>query len=360
MPVSDDLPGPALAVRLRELRTSWWPGVLVTQEELAEALSERKPASAQLISSWESTTRVTLPPVSRLNAIVTFYSTRRSIESRPYRLVGEHELTPEEAATRARLKEELLGLRTAALPGAAPALLTPARLSIVGRGPWHYKEGPVLIVCAEPGGETPPAVPDPDASQLARLADLDSLFELHGHLRAVNPDLDVRYCSARDMTQDDWTAHLILLGGIDWNEATHDAMRLTPVPVIQRSDDDDPSRGGFEVVDDGETLSFSPEFDTRGGTRILVQDVGHFFRAPNPLNPDRTITVCNGMFGKGVYGAVRTLTHDVFREKNADFLAQQFSGDTFSLLFRVQVLNGVAVTPAWYAPDTILHAWPED
>ncbi|MBO3743099.1 hypothetical protein [Actinoplanes flavus] len=66
------------------------------------------------------------------------------------------------------------------------------------------------------------------------------------------------------------------------------------------------------------------------------------------------------MYGSGVYGAVRTLTHDVFREKNADYLAQRFTGDTFSLLFRVQVLNGVAATPDWTAPGTVLHTWPED
>ncbi|WP_232344009.1 XRE family transcriptional regulator [Actinoplanes awajinensis] len=354
-------PGRVLAKRLRELRKSWWPDVSITQAELAEAISGRKKASLQLVSSWERVADPTAPPEDRLNAILTFFSSRRSIERRPYRLVSEGDLTPEEAATRALLRDELFALRAAALAPDAAAATTdvPGRPSIVGRGPWHYKVGPVVIVCAEPGTEAPPATLDPDRSKLSRLADLDSLFELHGHLRAVNPDLEVRYVGARDMQEDDWTAHLVLLGGIDWNDATQDAMRLTPIPVTQHSDDDDPSRGCFRVVSRGETHSFPPEFDNRGGARVLVQDVGHFFRAPNPMNRERTLTVCNGMYGSGVYGAVRTLTHDVFREKNAEHLAQTFTGDAFSLLFRVQVLNGVAATPDWTAPGTLLHTWPE-
>lgn len=354
-------PGRALAERLRKLRKSSWPDVSITQAELAEALSRRKKASVQLVSSWERISSPTPPPADRLNAILTFYCTRRSIEARPYRLISEQDLTVDESAARAVLEAELFALREAALADGETQAATaaPAQQSIVGRGPWHYKVGPVVIVCAEPGNEAPPASLDPDRSKLSRLADLDSLLELHGHIRAVNPDLDVRYVSARDMEEDDWTAHLVLLGGIDWNDATQDAMRLTPVPVTQHSDDDDPRRGCFRVDIRGEALTFAPEFEDRGGIRVLVQDVGHFFRASNPMNRERTISVCNGMYGSGVYGAVRTLTHDVFREKNADYLAQKFAGDTFSLLFRVQVLNGVAATPDWAAPDTVLHAWPE-
>ncbi|MFC6606891.1 XRE family transcriptional regulator [Amorphoplanes digitatis] len=252
-------PGRALAVRLRKLRKSRWPDISITQAELAEALSGRKKASVQLVSSWERTSIVTLPPEDRLNAILTFFCTRRSIEARPYRLIGEQDLTADEIEARAVLRDELFALREAALalPEAPPDVPAPSPRSIVGRGPWHYKVGPVVIVVADPGNEAPSASLDPDRSKLSRLADLDSLMELYGHLRAVNPDLDVRYVSARDMQEDDWTAHLVLVGGIDWNEATQDAMRLTPVPVTQHSDDDDPSRGCFRVVDRGEDLSFA-------------------------------------------------------------------------------------------------------
>jgi hypothetical protein len=146
---------------------------------------------------------------------------------------------------------------------------------------------------------------------------------------------------------------------VDWNHATKDTMRLTGVPVQQHSDDDDPSRGCFRIVGE-ESQSFAPVFEDRGTDRVIVQDVGHFLRAPNPLNRARTVTVCNGMYGTGVFGAVRTLTDKVFRDQNAKYLADTFGGrDAFSLLFRVQIVNGVVVTPDWTAPDTVLHAWSQ-
>jgi transcriptional regulator with XRE-family HTH domain len=360
---TSDGPGRQLAERLRQLRKTQWPDVTVTQTELAKALSKRKPASVQLISSWERAGSPTPPPEDRLNAILTFFSTRRSIEARPYRLISEQDLTADEAATRNRLKLELFALREAALTESdAEALsVTGSPQSIVGRGPWAYKEGPIIIVCAEPDNDDAPAPADPDRSKLSRLADLDSLVELHGHIRAVNPDLLVRFAGIRDMRGEDWAAHLVLLGGVDWNEATQDAMRETPVPVTQLSDDDDPSRGCFQIVVEGEeTLSFVPEFDSRGGARVLVQDVGHLFRVPNPYNQERSLTVCNGMYGSGVYGAVRTLTDAMFREKNADYLAQRFAGDSFSLLFKVRVLAGEVTTPDWTASGTVLHSWSEE
>jgi hypothetical protein len=66
------------------------------------------------------------------------------------------------------------------------------------------------------------------------------------------------------------------------------------------------------------------------------------------------------MYGTGVFGAVRTLTDKVFRSQNAQYLADTFGGrDAFSLLFRVQIVNGVVVTPDWTAPDTVLHTWSQ-
>jgi transcriptional regulator with XRE-family HTH domain len=357
-------PDRVLAARLRKLRKSWWPDVSITQAELAEALSGRKNASISLISSWESGNEPTPPPEDRLNAIVTFFSTRRSIEARPYRLISEQELTAEEKEVRKSLRDELFALRAAALAETStPSAPAPVRRTLVGRWPWSYEQGPILLVCPEPelpvmNGSVSPAS-DPDATDVYRLTDLQSLIELYGHIRAVNPDLHVSYKGARGMTTDDWTKHLVLIGGIDFNLATQWAMLRTSVPVTQRSVDDDPSRGCFQVVEGEDTLNFTPSFADLGGSRVLTHDIGHFFRAPNPHNRERSITVCNGMFGSGVYGAVRALTHDELRDKNADFLAERFDGDTFSLLFRVDVVNDNALTPDWTAPGTVLHAWPE-
>jgi hypothetical protein len=356
----------ALAERLRSLRKSHWPDVSVTQGQLAAALEKRKPASVQLISSWERTAGPTPPPEDRLNAIATFFSTRRSVEREPYRLLNEGELTADERETREKLRRELVGLRHAALAETAgmPAAGAP---TIVGQGPWHFPgDAPVIIVCSElPERLQPKTSPagwtDADRAELSRFADLDSLFELHGHIRAVNPDTEVQYRSAGRMRQDDSTAHLVLLGGVDWNKATRDTLRLTGVPVRQHSDDADPSRGCFQVVEDGEIArSFAPVLDPAETEPAIVEDVGHFLRAPNPLNRDCTVTVCNGMYGAGVYGAVRALTDKVLRERNTDYLTEQFGGkSTMSVLFRVQIVNGVVITPDWTAPETVLHAWSE-
>lgn len=367
MPVARDA-AQTLAERLRELRKSRWTDVVITQAQLARALSRRKPTSVQLISSWERTSDPTTPPEDRLNAIATFFSTRRSVESAPFKLINEADLTEAETEVREKLRRELFDLRSAALAedhSARAGADRPAQ-SIVGRGPWSFEgDAPVVIVCAELPEDLQKKMPfsgwsDPDRAELSRFADLDALFELHGHIRAVNPDAEVQYRSANRMRSDDSTAHLVLLGGVDWNQATKDTMRLTGVPVRQHSDDDDASRGCFQVVDNGDRDSFAPVFEDRGADRVIVEDVGHLLRAPNPLNRSCTVTVCNGMYGTGVFGAVRTLTDKVFRDQNADYLAETFSGrDTYSLLFRVHIVNGVVVTPDWTAPDTVLHTWSE-
>jgi hypothetical protein len=359
---------PALARRLRALRKSHWPDVSITQADLANALSSRKPTSVQLISSWERELNPSVPPEDRLNAIATFFSTRRSRDGKKYRLVSEADLTIEEAAAREELRHELLQLRRAAITevGLAQPARERVRSTIVGRGPWHFEgETDVSIFCTEIPEDKQkdlhvPGLSGPDRPKLWRFADLDALFELHGHIRAVNPDLDVRYREASRMESDTSTEHWVALGGVDWNLATKEAMRLTGVPVRQRSDDKDPSRGCFQVVENGKERSFAPVFEDRGSERVLIEDVGHFLRAPNPLNRASTVTVCNGMYGSGVFGAVRTLTDKKFRDLNADYLAEVFDGiDTFSLLFRVRIVNGVVVTPDWTAPGTVLHTWPE-
>ncbi len=367
MPTAGDA-ARALAERLRTLRKSHWPDVSITQAQLATALEQRKPASVQLISSWERTASPTPPPEDRLDAIATFFSTRRSVHGRQFRLLEESDLTDSESAAREALRRELVDLRRAALAaiGSAQSAAEAPSDTIVGHGPWHFPgDTPITIVCSELPGYLREQLPfagesDPDRAELSQFADLDSLFELHGHIRAVNPDAEVRYRSATRLGSDELATNLIILGGVDWNHATQDTMRLTGVPIAQRSEDADPSRGSFEVVERDGRQSFAPEFEERPTGRFLVQDVGQFVRAPNPLNRDCTVTVCNGMYGVGVYGAVRTLTDKVFRDKNAQYLARTFAGaETFSLLFRIHIVNGVVATPDWTAPDVVLHAWPE-
>jgi hypothetical protein len=349
-----------LAARLVELRRRHWPDIVITQSQLAAALGARKPASVPLISSWENLSRPVTPPEERLFAYASFFATRRSVQCLPYQLLGDDDLDERERLRRDDLRKELLGLRTAALPEPATAL-SPG-------SPWHFRDhNAVTIVCANLPPDMRSRMPythpdDPDYTDLFTFADLDALFELHGHIRAVNPATEVRYRSASALTPDDYATHLVVLGGVDWNAATRDLLQRLRVPVTQVSQDVDPDRGYFAAVGESPPRQFRPVLvNDDSGRRTLVEDVAHLFRAPNPLNQERTVTICNGMFSRGVLGAVRTLTDANFRDRNSEYIRQRFAGgDTYSILARVQIVGGAVVTPDWTRSDTRLHEWPEN
>ena len=89
-----------------------------------------------------------------------------------------------------------------------------------------------------------------------------------------------------------------------------------------------------------------------------MEDVALFARAINPFNRKRTVTICNGMYGSGTYGAVRALTDERFRDRNAEYVHDRFAAsESYSILTRVKVLDGVALTPDWTIPENRLYEW---
>jgi transcriptional regulator with XRE-family HTH domain len=128
----------ALARRLRELRGQW-PGVVVTQRQLAQALR----VSVSLVSSWESATTPALPSEDWLQAYALFFATQRSLEPDPH-LLEQRELTDEEERTRRELVDELVELRDVALRPAGTRPRTGAR-----GGTFYYfpDDLPVRIIC---------------------------------------------------------------------------------------------------------------------------------------------------------------------------------------------------------------------
>jgi hypothetical protein len=291
------------------------------------------------------------------------------VERTPYRILRDHELTADESAVRDALRSELLALHEAVESGqpAPTAGGRAPRQTLVGRGPWHFGDdgASIIIVCPELPADLLKGIPhaDPDNfdyTELSRLTDLDALFELHGHIRAVNPDAQVEYRRAPMLRGDDTTAHVVVLGGVDWNTPQRDFLRLVDAPVVQRSEPDNVNRGGFEVTGTDVEL-FRPTFDDREGGPILVEDVGHFFRGPNPFNHENTVTLCNGMFSRGVLGSVRALTDKQLRDRNGQFIEERFAtAEAFSILFRVPIVGkGVVVTPDWTDPGNVLHTWME-
>jgi hypothetical protein len=224
---------------------------------------------------------------------------------------------------------------------------------------WRFPpDEDVTIVCSALPAEYLASMPftdpaRPDYVRLYRFADLDALLELHGHLRAVNPACDVRIRTPDETGPDDLAAHLVLLGGVDFNTVTAELLARLEVPVRQVGRVDDDTVGGFQIED----CVFAPAVGERDGREVLIEDVAHFVRAANPLNGTRTVTICNGMHAGGTYGVVRALTDSRFRDRNAAYLRERF-GRTCSVLTRVRVVLGQAVTPDWSGGEDVLHEWP--
>jgi len=364
-------PRQVLARRLRALREGRWPGVKVKQAQLAEALAEsgNGSVSVPLISSWESRTNPQPPPPFRLEDLATFFSTSRSFDGQVGHLLSIDELTEQELAARQDLLQELTGLRESALdvPRAEAPIPGTAReiTQSLSAGPYRFEPGQnITIVCAQLPEDMLQRMPytdrlDPDFIELYRYSDLDSMLELFGHLRAANPTSRVVFRAADQLSADDYTGHLVSLGGVDWNVATSSVLGRLELPVRQVGNWDEEGGVYFEVTEaDGRKVSHRPRLDEWGGRKILREDVALFARAVSPFNRRRFVTVCNGMYGRGTYGAVRALTDERFRDRNAEYLRETFSeSDAFCILSRVTVESGKALTPDWTLSGTRLFEW---
>lgn len=353
-----------LARRLRALRDERWPDVKITQPQLARALGGEQSLSVPLISSWESVSNPKIPPIPRLEAYATFFATDRSVEGGTPRLLAPSDMTDAERQAGDELLKELMRLRNDALRATGPDDVSQVADSL-GAGPWHFADGaPITIVCAQLPDEMRERMPytnqdDPDYVALYSYADIDALFELHGHIRAANPTSQVNLRVADRLARDDYTTHLASLGGVDWNLATRSMLDRLQLPVKQVVDWSSAELPYFEVDQEGDPARHSPLLDEVGERKILREDVALFARAVNPYNRKRTVTICNGMYGSGTYGAVRALTDARFRDRNAEYVRNRFAdSESFCVLTKVTVENGAALTPDWTNPDNLLHEWP--
>jgi hypothetical protein len=233
-------------------------------------------------------------------------------------------------------------------------------------GPWRFPDGKdITIVCAQWPPEMLQKIPytdvsDPDYIELLTVSDLDPLFELYGHLRAANPANQVNLRIAGKLTADDYTSHLVSLGGVDWNTITSTALNRLSLPVQQIAHWDTTGEQYFEVTENGTTAKHRPKVEEVSDKPkgILTEDVALFARAISPFNRKRTVTICNGMYSRGTYGVVRALTDARFRDRNADYLRSRFgSSDTYCILSRVPIENGQTLTPDWTTGDYTLFEW---
>lgn len=338
-----------LAQTLRSLRESHWPDADLTQSQLAAAFSTEKAVAAATISTWESGSNPKSPNSERLRAYARFFATPRSIEGSP-RLIPESEFDEVELAELRRLESRLLGE-----PDERPGTFT-------------FSEGPVTIICPDaPKNVRGPLADDndPNFTKLLQYADLDALIEIHGHVRAANPTLDVFHRLASEADPDDLSTHVILLGGVAWNRASKRFLHvLQKMPIAQIPDpelgshDRGYDKGEIFQVRQGDTVDlYRPLWDDGE----LVEDVALLARIANPFNGNRTLTICNGVHSRAVLGAVRCLTDAQIRESNEQFLANRFPGGQFALLLRVPVVTNKTLSPDLQGVETRLFEWlPED
>ncbi len=341
-----------LAARLRHLRLERWADSKRTQGELGNALGGDQGLSAATIASWESKGTPKLPPAERLLAYAQFFATHRSVATTP-RLVPVDSFTEEERAAYESLRGELLRLHTAARGG--PEQLVAPRS-------WHFSDaGPVMLVCAQIPGESAGALANPanpNYTELHSYADADAMLELWGHIRMENPLMEVAYKSGAHVAADDLSGHVVIIGGIAWNEITQRILDLARLPITQREDPAVKTGEIFVAAIDGEEHQYLPNWSESDPTK-LIEDVGLLVRMPNPLNSNLTLTMCNGIHSRGVLGAVRSLTDRRLRESNERYIARNFpDGQRFCILMRIQVIEGVAMTPDLGIAGTVLYQWP--
>jgi hypothetical protein len=335
-----------LARALRDLRESTWPEHVLTQAQLATAFSSEGRVAAATLSSWESTTNPKTPSVARISAYARSFSTQRSLEKEPH-LIPEDQLTSAEAERFRDLESQLLGLFHS--------------VERNQRRSFQFDVGPVIVICptAPPEAQGPLAdEQDPNFTKMRQYGDLDALIELYGHLRAENPSLDVFHRTTTAVMADDFSSHVILLGGIGWNKVAARFQRATSqVPIEQTPVDD--LRGGdiFKVESSDGPQSFYPEYEDLGEGKELIADVGYLARLRNPFQHSRTLTICNGIYSRGVFGAVRCLTDARVREANEKYLAERFPGGEFAILLRVPVVENQTLSPDLHDPSVRLYEW---
>jgi hypothetical protein len=169
-----------------------------------------------------------------------------------------------------------------------------------------------------------------------------------------NPSSDVRVVRADRYDAEDLQAHVVLLGNPARRGGGAGLVVEESIPVRRRTVDD--AVGDvFEPVHSGPDGQLRPRFsDGR-----LVEDVGMFARTRNPWYSTRTLTVCSGLYTRGVYAAVRCLTDGGLGEENAAYLRGLAArADTFGVVMRVRTADHLVPTPDLRDPRNRLFEFP--
>lgn len=229
---------------------------------------------------------------------------------------------------------------------------------------WRFPpDEPVVITCAR--------IPEsgvnnlwsrdprnPDYVDLLSYADPDALVHLYGHIRALNPDHDVKFATTSELQPADYASHLVVIGGSDFNVLTRDMFSALHLPVKMSPRDPETDWLGVEVVDGEGTQLFSPVLGDDYGACILHEDVILFFRGVNPADRRRTITICAGGYARGTLAAARCLTDPVLGPANQAYLRHKVGANLhFGFVARAFVIDRMVAPPDLADPGHRLYEW---
>jgi transcriptional regulator with XRE-family HTH domain len=344
------IPARRLAERLRDLRESRH----LTQKQLAKVLGGTGALSIATVSLWEKPGSDRLPPPHRLDAYARLFCTSRSFGSGAPRLLRDDELTEQERENKAELYAQLLELRERAQSTDAATTLLEQPFAERGSSIWRFADDAAIsIVCSD--APEPPSYADPghlNYTRYARHADLDALIEVFGQVKADNPGSWIRILSPDSLAHDFALNHLVIIGGaaVDYAVSSSLAQDI-PLPAAQPTG----QTHVFVYETEGEVLEFKSSLDNDG---TLTQDVGFIARAPHKIVPGRTVTVLGGITSRGVHGAALAFIDPHVREANERYVRDAFGAtDTFCILMRVPVRNGIALPPNLWDDDTRAYEW---
>jgi transcriptional regulator with XRE-family HTH domain len=339
-----------LAIHLRQLRDR----AGLTQAELAAAFSAENVIGSATISSWENVKTAASPPEHRLEPYARLLT---AVERRDEkRLIARREFSPEEKDHYDEIYAELKRLWNAAR-GVVEVV---EQIAATNRTWFFEDDGPLSIICPDAPADVSGPLADPENpnyTQAHSYADVDALIELFGHIRAENsPTFRVRFLRASEARADDLSGHLVLLGGVAWNDVMAHLLRLLQYLPVRQVEDVIPTGGIFVVRHGEEETRFFSDWDVNDPKK-LVSDVGLLARLPNPFNIERTLTLCNGIHSRGVLGAVRALTDQRVRDTNEAYLAERFKGKEFAVLIKIPVVQGEALSPNLRDAGTRAWEW---
>jgi transcriptional regulator with XRE-family HTH domain len=341
---------PGLARRLRDLREREYRKL--TQSELGQALGdEGGPLRPTTISMWENPSSGRIPPEPRLEGYARLFCTPRSFAEGGVRMLSAAELTIEELDRFEELKRELVSLReTAVIGDGHPAA--------AAQSMWHFPDGaPITLACFGLPPDRRPATADPEDRNYVRafsFADLDTLIDIYAAVKTYNPQSDVFIKTTQELAHPDIRNHLVLIGGLAWQNVTP---WLNPLFPILIEDGDAGDRGAVVIRDrDGQETEFKY---TLVGNK-LVEDVGFFARGKNPAAPERTLTICGGITTRGVHGAALCFIDRELRERNEQYLLPRFpEGSIYCIGFRVPVANDDPLPPDLSKAENRLFEWSD-